>query len=58
VVKMAAGKKKKETVILECTECKRRNYTYLRTKKATKKKLELRKYCKWCNRHTVHKETK
>jgi ribosomal protein L33 len=23
-----------------------------------KDRLELKKHCKWCNKHTVHKETK
>ena len=42
-------------VTLACTECKRRNYT---TKKNNPDRIELKKYCKWCNAHTVHKETR
>ena len=45
-------------VKLECTECKKINYYTKRNKKKLKKKLELKKYCRWCRRHTLHKETK
>jgi ribosomal protein L33 len=27
-------------------------------KKKSNKKLEKLKHCKWCNKHTLHKETK
>ena len=37
-------------VTLACTECKRRNYT---TKKNKQNNPD-----KWCNAHTVHKETR
>ncbi len=43
---------------LACTECKRRNYTTKKNKKKTPDRLELRKYCPFCRRHTVHKEVK
>ena len=43
---------------LTCTQCKRRNYTTTVNKKKQAKKLELKKYCKWCNAPTVHKESK
>jgi len=48
----------REQVTLACTECKRRNYTATKKKQAggTSKKLELRKYCRWCKKHTLHKE--
>ena len=47
----------REYVTLECTECKHHNY---RTQKETRgaEKLELRKYCRFCHTHTVHKERK
>jgi len=43
---------------LECTECKRRNYATNKNKKNTTEKLELKKYCKWDKKHTIHKEIK
>ncbi|UCF31192.1 MAG: 50S ribosomal protein L33 [bacterium] len=45
-------------VTLECTGCKRRNYTSTKNKKNTTERLELKKYCSFCQGHTVHKETK
>jgi len=48
----------RETVHLECKECKRRNYVASRNKKLKTKRLELRKYCKWDRKHTLHRETK
>lgn len=45
-------------ITLECTECKRRNYTTTKNKKNDPNRLELKKYCSHCGRHTLHKETK
>ena len=43
---------------LQCTECKRRNYATQKNKKNTTGRLEVKKYCPWDKKHTVHKETK
>ncbi len=48
----------RDIIHLACEVCKRRNYTTKKNKKNTTKKLELKKYCKWDKKHTVHKETK
>jgi len=48
----------REIVTLACTECKRRNYTTTKNKKKTPKKLELKKYCRFDRKHTLHRETK
>ena len=45
-------------LLLECTECKRGNYATEQNKRNTPNKLELRKYCPWCRKHTVHREVK
>ncbi|MFH1252939.1 MAG: 50S ribosomal protein L33 [Candidatus Uhrbacteria bacterium] len=45
-------------VKLECTECKRVGYNSHKNKKTLKDRLELSKFCKWCKKHTPHKETK
>ena len=47
-----------EPVTLACTECDRRNYHMSKNKKTVTARLELRKYCKWCRKHTAHRETK
>ena len=43
---------------LECKECKRVNYFSNKNKKTLKDRLELKKHCKYCKKHTLHKETK
>lgn len=43
---------------LECKECKRINYFSRKNKKTLKDRLELKKFCRWCKKHTLHKETK
>ena len=43
---------------LECTECTRANYHSHKNKKKLNARLELKKHCEWCKKHTVHKETK
>jgi len=45
-------------VTLECTQCKRRNYSTVKNKKNNPDRIELKKYCKYCNSHTAHKETR
>jgi large subunit ribosomal protein L33 len=45
-------------VTLACTECKRRNYTTEKNKRNNPDRMEIKKYCRWCKRHTVHKETR
>ncbi|MCL4555035.1 MAG: 50S ribosomal protein L33 [Actinobacteria bacterium] len=48
----------REVITLACTECKRRNYATTKNKKADRTRLELKKYCRWCSAHTLHKETR
>ena len=43
---------------MECTECHRINYYTTKNKKTIKARLERKKFCKWCKKHTPHKETK
>lgn len=48
----------KEKVILVCTECLSRNYSISKNKCINVERLELRKFCKKCGKHTLHKESK
>jgi large subunit ribosomal protein L33 len=48
----------RETITLECTVCNNRNYTTMKNKKLHPDKLEIKKYCKFCRKHTAHKEIK
>jgi large subunit ribosomal protein L33 len=47
-----------ELIALECTECKRRNYTSRKNRKKKPEKLALSKFCSSCRKHLEHKETK
>ena len=48
----------REQIILECTVCKQRNYLSTRDKRKTPEKVEVKKYCKFDRKHTMHKESK
>ncbi len=48
----------RDIITLECTECKRRNYTTTKNKKTQSGRVEYKKFCKWDKKRTVHKETK
>jgi large subunit ribosomal protein L33 len=45
-------------ITLECTDCKQRNYDMMKDKKAHPERMETKKYCRFCKKHTNHKETK
>ena len=55
---MAGAKVKTEQIHLQCTECKRKNYITTKNKQNVQEKLELKKYCPYDRKHTVHKELK
>ncbi len=48
----------RDIITLECTECKRRNYTTTKNKRNHPGRVEYKKYCRWDKKHTIHKETK
>ncbi len=43
---------------MSCSECKNRNYSTTKNKQKTPDRLEMKKYCRFCRKHTLHKETK
>ena len=45
-------------VTLRCSECKQRNYNTMKNKKNDPDRLEMKKYCRFCRKHTLHTETK
>jgi len=48
-----------ETLIkLECTGCRKVTHFSRKNKKTLKNRLEMKKHCKFCKKHTPHKETK
>ncbi|MDR0846485.1 MAG: 50S ribosomal protein L33 [Lactobacillales bacterium] len=43
---------------LACSECGSRNYSKAINSTNRTTRLEINKFCKYCGKHTVHKETK
>jgi len=48
----------RDRITLECSECKQRNYDTTKNKKLHSGRVEFKKYCRFCNKHTLHKETR
>jgi large subunit ribosomal protein L33 len=46
----------RDIIILACEECKNRNYTTTRNKRKHPDRMELKKFCPTCRKHTVHKQ--
>jgi large subunit ribosomal protein L33 len=64
---MAKSKGTRLTVTLECTECRKSGvkrlagvsrYTTKKNRKNTPERIELKKFCRYCNKHQIHKEIK
>lgn len=64
---MAKAKGARIIITLECTECRTNpaqrspgvsRYTTTKNRRNTTGRLELKKYCRYCNKHTIHKEIK
>lgn len=52
------GAEMRVKITLACSECKQRNYDTKKNKKNDPDRLEMNKYCRFCRKHTLHKETK
>jgi len=48
----------RDKIVLQCTECKDRNYFTTKNKKTTTQRLEFKKFCRKCRKHSPHRETK
>jgi large subunit ribosomal protein L33 len=48
----------RDNIVLQCTDCKERNYVTTKNKKTTPDRLEFKKFCRRCRSHTVHRENK
>ena len=47
-----------EIIALQCSECKRKNYTTYKNRKNITGKLDRNMYCPFCKKSILHKETK
>ncbi len=48
----------RDIITLACNDCRQRNYSKMKNKRTTPERLELKKYCRFCRKHTVHRETR
>ncbi len=48
----------RDQITLACNDCKRRNYTATKNKRKHPDRVEYRKFCPFCRKHTLHKETR
>ena len=55
---MAKATDVRPKITLACTECKDRNYITRKNRRNDPDRVELRKFCRFCGRHTPHKETR
>ena len=46
------------TIHLQCTGCKRKNYSTTRNSRKQGEKLQISKFCRFCRSHKAHKEVK
>ncbi len=53
-----AKKDVRQVIHLACTDCKERNYTSYKNRRNDPNRIELKKFCKTCRKHTLHRETK
>jgi large subunit ribosomal protein L33 len=56
--RLSGGAVMRVKITLACTECKQRNYNTMKNKKNDPDRLEMNKYCRFCRKHTLHRETK
>lgn len=55
---MAKKGEARENITLVCTVCKNENVRTEKNKRNTPERLELNKFCKHCNKTTLHREKK
>ena len=52
-----AKKDQRELMAMGCSVCKHQTYISVRNKINTPEKISLKKYCRHCKKHTLHKES-
>ena len=48
----------RDIVTLACDVCRQRNYVTTRNRRTQQSRYERKKYCRFCRKHTLHKETR
>jgi large subunit ribosomal protein L33 len=47
----------RDIIHLACEGCKERNYSTTKNKRKHPNRVEFKKYCSRCRKHTLHKQT-
>jgi large subunit ribosomal protein L33 len=55
---MAKKEGNRPKITLACNECKHRNYNTVKNRVNDRERIEMKKYCNNCRRHTLHRETR
>ena len=58
ILQRKARDKMRSKITLACVDCKQRNYNTTKEKKNHPDRMETKKFCRFCNKHTLHRETK
>ena len=58
IISASYEKVMRDDIIFRCTECGNENYIGTKNKRNHPDRMEIKKYCKKCNKKTVHKEKK
>lgn len=53
-----AKKADRGVITLACHDCRERNYLTSKNRRNDPDRLELRKYCRRCRQHTLHREVR
>lgn len=53
-----AATDKRPHVTMACADCRRRNYITTKNRQKNTERIELKKYCRFCGHHTLHRETR
>ncbi|MDA0746157.1 MAG: 50S ribosomal protein L33 [bacterium] len=48
----------RDLITLACSDCARRNYNADKNRRLHPDRVEFKKYCRFCRKHTVHRETR
>ncbi|HQR81035.1 MAG TPA: 50S ribosomal protein L33 [Actinomycetota bacterium] len=55
---MVAKSDVRPKITLACVDCKNRNYITRKNRRNNPDRIELKKFCPTCKKHTAHKETR
>jgi len=48
----------RDIITLACNECKQRNYTTTKNRRTHPDRVEYKKFCPFCRKHTPHREVR